>query len=323
MDSAAFERHVERVHQLLDGTTAQVTWNDHVPDPDNPEQQRQIDVTIRRGDELTLVECRHRRAPQSVQWIEELIGRQASLRATHVIAVSSSGFTVGACKKAHRFGIITRDLQSLTDAEVRAWGGKVALTLYCYQYEDIEVTLLFSLDSMHRVDQERVREDFRASQVMLSVFNTVAMQLDNLKLLAQERFRVPVRFSVTLQMPDLRISGEPIIALECTGKGQLVPIPVLAMGVIGYGAPGQAPDQREATVEFFDLGETAVVHDQQRISVVLDVSGLTLPPLCQFRMFHVVGEEEMEHESMELMGAEKLFNIGGRIGVNLAAELPA
>ncbi len=239
-----------------------------------------------------------------------------------MIAVSSSGFTAGACKKAERFGIITRDLQALTDAEVRAWGGKVALTLYCYQYEEIEVTLLFSLDSLHRVDQERVREDFRASQVMLSVFNALATQLDNLKLLAQERFRVPVRFSVTLEAPELRMSGEPIIALECTGKGQLVPIPVLATGVIGYGAPGQPPDEREATVEFFELGETAVVHDQQRISVVLDISGLTLPPLCQFRMFHVVGEEEMEHERMELMGAEKLVNTGGRIGVNLAARLP-
>jgi hypothetical protein len=35
-----------RIHELLDGSGADVTWKDRVPDPDNPKQQRQIDVTV-------------------------------------------------------------------------------------------------------------------------------------------------------------------------------------------------------------------------------------------------------------------------------------
>jgi len=59
-NSEAFEQQIHRIHELLEGSGAGVTWNDHVPDLDNPSQQRQIDVSIKRDGKLTLVECRDR-----------------------------------------------------------------------------------------------------------------------------------------------------------------------------------------------------------------------------------------------------------------------
>jgi hypothetical protein len=115
----AFERKIHRIHELLEDSGAEVTWDDHIPDPDNPDQLRQIDITIRRDGKLTLVECRHHRFRQNVQWIESLIGRRTSLRAQDVIAVSSSGFTKGALVKAKKRRIIVRDLQQLTESEIR------------------------------------------------------------------------------------------------------------------------------------------------------------------------------------------------------------
>jgi len=44
-----------------------------IPDPDNPSQPRQIDITLRREDALTMIECRIHAATQDVQWIEELM----------------------------------------------------------------------------------------------------------------------------------------------------------------------------------------------------------------------------------------------------------
>jgi hypothetical protein len=88
------------------------------------------------------------------------------------------------------------------------------------------------------------------------------------------------------------------------------------------GSPAKAVRSRDATIEFFELGETAVVHDCQRIAVTLDICGVSMPPLCQFRFFLVVGEEKVDPEGMELIGAEKLWTIGGRIAVNLCATLP-
>jgi hypothetical protein len=90
-ESDAFEQQIHRLYELIEGGDAEVTWDDRIPDPDNPRQSRQIDVTIRRGNALTIVECRLHKEPQDVQWIEELIRRRLSLQATSAIAVFASG----------------------------------------------------------------------------------------------------------------------------------------------------------------------------------------------------------------------------------------
>ena len=74
--SKKFERQIQRIHELIEESDAQVEWNDHIPDPDNPDQPRQIDVTIKRDGKLTLVECRIHKNKQDVKWIEELMGRR-------------------------------------------------------------------------------------------------------------------------------------------------------------------------------------------------------------------------------------------------------
>jgi Restriction endonuclease len=130
--------------KLLEGSGALVTWNDRIDDPDNPGQGRQIDVTIRRDGAQTLVECRMHRAPQDVKWIEELMGRRTSLQASGAIAVSASGFTEGARRKAQRYGIFLRELDALTETEVESWGIKLVMTVYYYQFENLRLVLVFS-----------------------------------------------------------------------------------------------------------------------------------------------------------------------------------
>jgi hypothetical protein len=87
------ERQVECIERLIAQEGSEVTWNDRIPDPDNPRQRRQIDITIRRDGRLTIVECRMEKSPHDVTWIEQLMGRRESLRAGSVIAVSASKFT--------------------------------------------------------------------------------------------------------------------------------------------------------------------------------------------------------------------------------------
>src|SRR5260221_12912264 len=100
----ALERQVSRIHELLERSCDVVTWDDHIPDPDNPRQRRQVDITVRRDGKLTIVECRLSRRRQNVKWIEELIGRRQSLGAQAIIAVASAGFTSGAQEQAARYG---------------------------------------------------------------------------------------------------------------------------------------------------------------------------------------------------------------------------
>jgi Restriction endonuclease len=141
--SDQFERQIERIHQLIEKEHSQVTWNDRLPDPDNPTQLRQIDITIEHDGKSTHIECRIHRAPQDVQWIEELIGRRISLKADAVIAVSSSGFTDGAIKKAKQFHIPLRTLQQLTDEEIRIWGRATSVRVIFYEFTDTIISFAF------------------------------------------------------------------------------------------------------------------------------------------------------------------------------------
>ena len=84
-----------------------------MPDPEIPDQLRDIDVTIKRDNALTLIECRIHKNAQDVQWIEKLIGKRLGMRADAVIAVSASGFTRGALAKGSAHGILLRTLRSI------------------------------------------------------------------------------------------------------------------------------------------------------------------------------------------------------------------
>jgi hypothetical protein len=81
-ESDEFEIMIARIHELLEGEDASVEWNEKIPDPDNQEQMRQVDVLIRKNGFTSLIECRLHKEPQNVKWIEELIGRRISLDAS-------------------------------------------------------------------------------------------------------------------------------------------------------------------------------------------------------------------------------------------------
>ncbi len=320
MTSSAFERQIHRIVELLEGSGAEVVWNDHIPDPDNPRQKRQIDVTIRRADTLMLCECRLSGSRQDVKWVEELIGRRQSLEAHAVIAVSSSGFTRGAINKAKRYDVILRDLRELTDKDVELWGRRVALTLYFYEYSNLEVSLVFEHESIPRIDNDILRVELLAHPARRALFNAAATNLDTGKLLARNLIDRPVEFGVTLLIDSFYLCGERVIEVDFRGTARLITRPISSQVVTSYGPPASAPPQREATVERFDLGETAIVHDSDRISMLLDISHLEMPPLCQFRFFRVTGQEEMDYETLELAGVEKLWVNEGKIAVNICSN---
>lgn len=322
--SDAFEQQVHRVYELLVDSGAKVTWSDHVPDPDNPNQQRQIDVTIRRDGKLILVECRKHKCRQDVKWIEELIGRRISLRADTVIAVSSSGFTAGALRKAKSHGVFPRGLGQLTDAEIKNWGRQMALTLFFYQYSNLEVFLLFDRSSIPKLDTDALKSELRLHPAMQSLFNAAAQQLNGSNLLqdalAGTEQSETVGFTLRLQFDDFRLCGELVMEVTFRGRACLIPKRVKSSAVLAYGDPEENFVQREATIERFLLGETSIVHDADRISVLLDISQLEMPPFCQFRFFESSGEEEMNYEAFEFYGREKLWVIGQGMKVKICSQ---
>lgn len=138
-----FESLVARVITAILDSGAEVKLNDEIPDPDNPEQLRQIDITIRREDKLTHVECRNHKSPQDVKWIEELVGRKFSLEADAMIAVSSSGFTKGAIKKAEKYGIFLHTLTESSVLVAESWGSSSIVKIGYYGFHALNFQLVF------------------------------------------------------------------------------------------------------------------------------------------------------------------------------------
>jgi len=318
-DSVVFEQQIHRIYELLEGSGAEVTWDDHIPDPDNPSQPRQIDITIRRGGKVTHVECRQHRDPQDVQWIEDLIGRRVSLRADSIIAVSSSGFTAGALKKAKAHGIIPRDFRELTDREVKEWGCQVALTLYFYQYSDLELSLCFKRESIPKLDMDVVRSELASYPGMQSLFNAAAQQLGTLNLISGEHAGRTVNFGLRLELEGFQVCGEPVLGVDFRGKARIIAREVMASGVFAYGQPGHEALEREAKVQRFSTGETSVVHHSSKISVFLDLSQLEMPAYCQFRFFRLTGQDQTDHHTVELFGLDKLWVQKGRMKIKICS----
>jgi hypothetical protein len=313
----ALERQVSRIHELLERSHDVVTWNDHIPDPDNPTQLRQIDITVRRDGKLTIVECRLSRSRQNVKWIEELIGRRQSLGAQTIIAVASAGFTTGAQKKAARYGVLLRDLRQLSDEEITSWGGQTTLILYYYQYSDVKLAIGFASQSVPSLDSAILSQELRTHDVLQSVFHAAAEQLDTLKLLVRNDART-IRFGVLIRPEGVRLSGEPVLEIGLEGKACLVTQPIASSEVVSYGRPTQTVAQRDVTVERFGLGETSIVHHDDRIAIDIDLSAVELPPLSQIRYFRTTSAQELEHESFAITSPGKV-RVAGRLTVDLYA----
>ena len=181
------------------------------------------------------------------------------------------GFTSGALKKLGQ-GIITRDLLELTEIEVKRWGQRVALTLHFYQYSDLEVSLCFERESIPCLDGRTLGLELKCHPALQSLFNAAAQQLSTLKPLAEKSATADVQFDLRLEFDEFRLSQQRVIEVGFRGKGRLVSREIMAPAVFAYGQPEYSAISRDAIVEKFRLGETMIVHDGSRISLVLDVS---------------------------------------------------
>src|SRR5207245_1083677 len=134
--------------------------------------------------------------------------------------------------------------------------------------------------------------ELRSHDVLQSVFNAAAEQLDKLKLLARNDTRT-IRFGVLVRPENVRLCGEPVLEIGLEGKARLVAQPITSPGAFRYGHPTQTAAQREVTVERFALGETSIVHHDDRIAIDIDLSAVELPLLSQLRYVRTTSAEEL------------------------------
>lgn len=302
--SAEFERRIERIHSLLE-REAIVTWNDRIPDPDNPSQPRQIDITIRRDGALTLVECRIHKDPQDFTWIEELIGRRASLRAKAVIAVSASGFTQGAQAKAQRFGIFLRDLLSLTTDEVRGWGKKRRIRTRFYKFSRSVVAVTLPLVPTKRPKMTNPKGepfDWRP------MFTQVIQQIEERRLLVLSDGR-----SLPVTLLDIKAAclfdGMKPIHIGFSSDIRMFTQQVWTTSVLAYADPAHPGDLVHAEVGGLDLGKSEILETLGGASAMIDLTGIRVPRSCIFTGLDFAFDKPVALREMRLIGHPAMLRV--------------
>ena len=270
--STAFEQRVERIYRLLEQQDATVTWNEKLPDPDNPDQARQIDVAIRRQDSLTIVECRIHRAPQDVMWIEQLMGRRTSLCADAVIAVSASGFTEGARAKAARYGIILRDFATLTQEEIRDWGKQKRVQLCFFEFTDS--MLVLRLPSAPA--KPYAITDYLGNPVnWRGLFESVMRRLEGDE--ALDRSGSAAQCEMEFNAP-IFVNGVSVLATRLKSTVRRITRDISTASLVAYADSLDGNRAAQAVVGSLDLGASEIVEVSDRVSIVVDLSQVKLPP---------------------------------------------
>lgn len=100
----------------LDKSKYKVTSPAFLYDP-FAEKKREIDVLVEFCDKNNLnrkmaIECRDRKAPQDVLWIEQLQKKKEDLSLDYILATTTSNFTEGAINKARNHGVIIERAES-------------------------------------------------------------------------------------------------------------------------------------------------------------------------------------------------------------------
>lgn len=274
--STSFEKLVERIHRVLDGEDAKVMWNEKVPDPDNPNQARQIDVTIRRADSLTIVECRIHQSPQDVTWIEELMGRRTSLAADLVIAVSSSGFTDGARRKAERYGIVLRDFESLSIEELQNWGRQKKIHLSFLEFSD--TVLDFTLPDFPTGEATFTDQEGNPITDWQPLFRHVMKRLDEVKELRNHGATITI--ATDIHTPILLVNGVRATKVELRATVRRVLREVELASLVAYADPLKREKEPAAKIGSYNLGQSELIESLDRVYLVVDLSRIEFPPDC-------------------------------------------
>ncbi len=116
-----FQRLIVAIERQLAPLGAVVTESKLIKEKSS-DTEREIDIAIESAlgqhSVLIAIECRDRKRPADLEWIDGLIGKYRDLPVEKVVAVSRSGFTKSAVKKAKEVNISTVTLEVAIDAEL-------------------------------------------------------------------------------------------------------------------------------------------------------------------------------------------------------------
>lgn len=216
-----FQELIATIYKQITPEAAKVTESAMVFDKE-AKVLREVDILVEyryaHHDFKLVIECRDRSRKDSVQWVDELIGKSRSLGVDKIVAVSKEGFTQAAQEKAGAYGIETLTVEEAIEKD---WGkypikpGVVVLSAEKFWLHDV----LFKEESQFRslrdlgLNSVVVKEGVEIGSVR-DVFQSFFQQflLPRIEKKVREEFREIFKTTGDLSKPlyiesDNRLSG--------------------------------------------------------------------------------------------------------------------
>jgi len=141
----SFEELIALLEDILSGFNIKVTSPDFYIDKDTG-LKREIDISLKGNfgsyQIFIIIECRDHKRVQGVAWIEQIATKRDAVNANLAVAVSSSGFTEDARKKAIALNIELRTFESINPEEIKAWFQANGLNCLVQHYKLIEILVV-------------------------------------------------------------------------------------------------------------------------------------------------------------------------------------
>jgi len=147
-----FQELIATVYKQITPQSGKVTESGRVVDKD-ANTLREVDILVEyryaHHDFKLAIECRDRSRKNSVEWIDELIGKTRSMAVNKMVAVSKGGFTKSAITKAQAHEIETLTIEQAIETDWETFPvkpGLVVLSEENYRLHDV----LFKEDEQYR-----------------------------------------------------------------------------------------------------------------------------------------------------------------------------
>ncbi len=132
-----------------------------------PDGKREIDIGITgkvgKKDILIAIECRDRKKPQGIEWLEQATQKKRSIKASEMILISSSGFVKGASTFAGREGLTLRRIINIKFSDII--GNYTKLKCVFFAFCNFDITQI-ELIGDEPIDISQFGMDFRSAPLL-------------------------------------------------------------------------------------------------------------------------------------------------------------
>ncbi len=276
-----FENQIHRITELLERHNSKVILDHKIPDPDNPEQPRQIDIYVENENGKIHIECRDRKSKQDVMWIEELYGRKKSLNADKLIAVSASGFTKGAIKKAKRLSIYLRTLSEITPNEISSWNEPIKF-IYCYYLFRLSTITFITTNPEESIPDNLYYDILEKNGELFNMFNHIATNLNKSKV-TRNFNRFTFNYHPRLKHPNPAIASLNMLKWTFEGEVKFLEKEVLSNNHLVYKTLSGENQTIEAAVKSIPDSHNEIIIQDLNCRITCDFSSVTFPKNCMLK----------------------------------------